>query len=389
MSTATATPAAPARPAVRVTADQDGPGYGHEFFRPRSAVWWLFCVLVALGTTGVSLAVAKSFTTARDSLLAIAPIFALTLVLFAVIVLWADPYRARRPWILLLATVFGATVPTWLGGHANEHILELAAKLLPWGVGADWGAAFAGPTSEEWGKTIGVLVIMLVASRTLTRPMHGLLVGAFVGLGFQIFENVSYAANNAPTDANSDFSGAFSVTLLRSTIGISSHWLYSAIIGVGVAYLLGRTVKHCSMMVRISAFAGLYAPGWVLHFLWNAPPVAALPWLGMPVKVVLALVCFVLVARIAWRQEREYLARAEQELRGSPLARELPAEYGQPAVTSAVGTRTQRRRGLKEARKAGGRRAVKQARRARAGYLDVLQAGGRRGTGVDELPASV
>lgn len=74
----------------------------------------------------------------------------------------------------------------------------------------------------------------------------------------------------------------------------------------------------------------------------------------MPVKVVLALVCFVLVARIAWRQEREYLARAEQELRGSPLVRELPAEYGQPAVTSAVGTRTQRRRGLKEARKAGG-----------------------------------
>lgn len=32
---------------------------------------------------------------------------------------------------------------------------------------------------------------------------------------------------------------------------------------------------------------------------------------------------------------------------------------------------------------------MKQARRARAGYLDVLQAWGRRGTGVDELPASV
>lgn len=151
MSTATVS----SRPAVRARADQDGPGHGHEFFRPRSAVWWLFCVLVALGTTGVSLAVAKSFTTAQDSLLAIAPIFALTLVLFAVVVLWADPYRARRPWILLLATVFGATVPTWLGGHANEHILELAAKLLPWGVGADWGPRSRGPRARSGARPSG------------------------------------------------------------------------------------------------------------------------------------------------------------------------------------------------------------------------------------------
>ena len=47
--------------------------------------------------------------------------------------------------------------------------------------GADRGAAFAGPASEEWAKMLGVVIIMLVASRTLRRSMHGLLVGAFVG----------------------------------------------------------------------------------------------------------------------------------------------------------------------------------------------------------------
>lgn len=229
------TPASPARRdlAVQDPTSLDGPGYKHEFFRPRSAVWWLFCILVGLGGPGVIFAVAKSFTAAKEPLLAIAPIFAVTLALFAVVVLWADPYRARRPWILTLAVVYGATVPTWLALHANEHLFALTAKLLPAGVGADWGAAVAGPTSEEWGKTLGVVIIMLVASRTLRRPMHGLLVGAFVGLGFQILENVSYAANNAPSNANDDFTGAFSVTLLRSAIGISSHWLYTAIIGVG------------------------------------------------------------------------------------------------------------------------------------------------------------
>lgn len=365
---------------------EDGPGYAHEFFRPRSAVWWLFCALVALGTLGVTLAVAQNFTAAKDSLFAIAPIFPITLAIFAALVLWADPYRARRPWILVLATVFGATVPTWLAVHANEHLFSLAAKLLPPGVGADWGAAVAGPTSEEWGKMLGVVLIVLIASRTLRRPMHGLLVGAFVGLGFQIFENVSYAANNAPTDANDDFAGAFGITLMRSVIGISSHWLYTGIIGVGVAYLLGRTVKRYSMVTRLLAFAGLFLLGWGLHFLWNAPTgTGSAAALAMPVKIVIALVAFILVARVAWKQEREYLAQAHAQLRATPAAASVPVDLDDAAVTSAAGTRKQRRRGLKDAREAGGRKNRRRVKKQRVAYLDALQAWGRRGTGVDEL----
>ncbi|MXN62709.1 PrsW family intramembrane metalloprotease [Bacillus sp. BGMRC0062] len=366
--------------------DREGPGYAHEFFRPHSAVWWLYCALVGLGGAAVTLSMAKSFTAAKESLFAVAPIFVITLFLFAAIVLWADPYRARRPWILVLATLFGATVPTWFAANANEHLFEVAAKLLPPGAGADWGAAVAGPTSEEWAKMLGVVIIMLVASRTLTRPMHGLLVGAFVGLGFQIFENVTYAATSAPSDANDDFTGAFNITLLRSVIGISSHWLYTAIVGVGVAYLLGRTVTRNSWVVRIGVFLGLFALGWGIHFLWNAPAQGIWAGLGMPVKIVVALVCFVLVARLAWKQEREYLAQADAQLRETPWARELPAEFEDSAVTSAAGTRKQRRCGLKEARKTGGRAHRKSVKRARNRYLDALQAWGRRGTGVDELP---
>ncbi|WP_240742531.1 PrsW family glutamic-type intramembrane protease [Dermacoccus nishinomiyaensis] len=69
----------------------------------------------------------------------------------------------------------------WLAMHANDHLFALSAKPLPEGKGADRGAAIAGPTSEERAKMLGVVIIMLVASRTLRRSMHGLLVGAFVG----------------------------------------------------------------------------------------------------------------------------------------------------------------------------------------------------------------
>ncbi|RKQ33759.1 PrsW family intramembrane metalloprotease [Kocuria tytonis] len=348
----------------RTPGHTDGPGYGHEFFRPRSAVWWLYCATVAVGTPGVVLAVSQTFTAAKDALFEVAPIFVVTLA---------------------LATVFGATVPTWLAVHANERLFAVAAKLLPPGAGADWGAAVAGPTREEWGKTLGVVIIMLVASRTLRRPMHGLLVGAFVGLGFQVFENISYAANNAPTDANDDFTGAFGVTVLRSVIGISSHWLYTGIIGVGVACLLGRTVRRHSMVFRVGAFAGSYVLGWGLHFLWNSPAPEELSVLAIPAKIAVALVCFVLVTRVAWRQERAYLAAAHDEVLASPAASRLEGAHDD-AVTSAAGTRAQRRRGLKDARRAGGRKNRKRVKRARVGYLDALQARGRRGTGVDERP---
>ena len=64
----------------------DGPAYGHEFFRPASAVWWLFCTAFAVGTTGISLQVAQSFNGAKESLWTIAPLFVVTFVIFVFIV---------------------------------------------------------------------------------------------------------------------------------------------------------------------------------------------------------------------------------------------------------------------------------------------------------------
>lgn len=378
------TPAAPraaatAQPPAPVAEASSGPAFGHEFFSPTSAVWWLFCAALAVGTPAISLLVADSFNGAKVSLWAIAPLFVLTFVVFVFVVLRADPYRARRPCVLMLATAFGATVPTWLAMHANNHLFALSAKLLPEGKGADWGAAIAGPTSEEWAKMLGVVIIMLVASRTLRRPMHGLLVGAFVGLGFQIFENVSYAANSAFSDANSDLSGALSVTLLRSIIGISSHWLYTGITGVGVAYLLGRSVRRVSMARRVLTFVGLFALGWGLHFLWNSPVPEGFDGPAIPLKIAVSVTAFLLVARHAWAQERHYLASARDALAAEGFV------AFDDVVASAAGTRKERKQGLKTARQVGGRAEKKRIKKVRQGYLDHLQAWGRRGTGVDEV----
>lgn len=367
----------------------DGPAFGHEFFHPRSAVWWLFCAALVVATPGIAMDMASPLRGAQGSLWTIAPLFVGTFAIFVWLALRADPYRARRRWILMLALAYGATVPTWLGVHANGHLSALSAKLLPTGDGADWSSAIAGPTSEEWGKMLGVVLIMLVASRTLRRPMHGLLVGSFVGLGFQIFENVTYAAHGAFSDANSDLRGALGVTVLRSVIGVSSHWLYTGISGVGVAFLLGRTVHRRSLGARIGVFLGLYLVAWGLHFFWNSPAAGVRAGVLLPVKMVLGVVAFLLVARAAWKQERVFLAEADAAVHRDGLVGSVP-----DGVRSAIGPRKQRRRQLRAVRRAvraetgsrkDARRAKKATKKARRRYLDTLQAWGRRGTGVDEL----
>lgn len=110
---------------------------------------------------------------------------------------------------------------------------------------------------------------------------------------------------------------------------------------------------------RIAAFAGLYLLGWSGHFLWNAPMSPLL----VPIEVALFLVLFVLVARWAWAQEREWLATVAE--RG-----ETPEDA---AVAAAIGPRKERRHTAKVVRREGGRAARRRLARKRRAYLDRLQ----------------
>lgn len=103
-------------------------------------------------------------------------------------------------------------------------------------------------------------------------------------------------------------------------------------------------------------------------------------------KIVITITIFILVARLAWSEERRYLAQAATGLREGGWGPTLDLDLADGTVTSAAGTRKERRKGLKEARKSGGRGRKKTVKTLRERYLDALQAWGRRGTGVDELP---
>ena len=105
-------------------------------------------------------------------------------------------YFEREPWWLIaFAAVWGGLIATGLALSANEAVQSLVTTAAGQDVAAQWGAAVAGPTDEEMLKGLGVGVSALLATRRMRSPVDGFILGAVVGLGFQVVEDIVYTAN--------------------------------------------------------------------------------------------------------------------------------------------------------------------------------------------------
>jgi hypothetical protein len=151
--------------------------------------------------------------------------------------------------------------------YANNAVISLWGKTYGQQFAADWAAALTAPFVEELAKGSGLILLLLLAPRLIRTAFDGLIVGAFLGLGFQIFEDVIYGINSAYNDFGSDAVGASARTsVMRVVVGVTSHWTYSAIFCAGVIYLIGRPDEP--RRVGRGLFLMVSAMG--LHGLWDA-----------------------------------------------------------------------------------------------------------------------
>lgn len=165
------------------------------------------------------------------------------------------------------------------------------------------------PFTEEIAKGVGLLLLVALASRLVRTAFDGFILGAFIGLGFQIFEDVLYALNSAASQFGADPVGAaISTIMLRMVFGVAAHTLYSAIFCAGLVYLLGRPAEPR----RVGRGLILMASAMLLHGLWDSA--AALSQgkaiLLFPLFVVMITAALVLVFRVfrmTVPRERQFL----------------------------------------------------------------------------------
>lgn len=256
-------------------------------------------------------------------------LFAAYAVPFVLVVQGLDYFEREPPPLLLAAFGWGGLVATSVAIPANTAAHDLLAKLASPAFANGWGPALVGPSLEEPVKVLGVVLIVLIAGAQMNSVVDGFVYGAFVGLGFQVVEDVMYAVKAVALAGRGDRIGpVVGVFLLRGFLGgLWSHTLFSALAGAGVAYL----VLHPNRRGLGYASAALLG-AWSCHALWNSPWLADGFGYGRPgvlagllVKGVPVLLVISMLARSAGRREAGFYLRRLVGEPGVATERELEA----------------------------------------------------------------
>ncbi|HEX4362527.1 MAG TPA: PrsW family glutamic-type intramembrane protease [Pseudonocardia sp.] len=191
-------------------------------------------------------------------------------VVLYLVVRWLDFPVRRSVLLLVLAVAWGGlvstslslTVETWVGGFLS--LFEPSPSTAIW-----LGATLVGIT-EESAKLLGVLAIVLVAPRLLSRATDGLIYGALVGLGFEEIENVVYAVRATNTSHFGDSVVPVIVQfLLRGLVaGWGLHIVWSALTGAGIAWAYLNRDKSKGTRITVAALA--FAVAGLCHMLWDS-----------------------------------------------------------------------------------------------------------------------
>lgn len=129
------------------------------------------------------------------------------------------------------------------------------------------------PLTEEPAKALGVVVVLLLAATRARTSLDGLVVGSFVGLGFEVVEDVVQSINNAINEyppGERDNLSSLAVDVVHEVVRRSwtGHIVITGIAGFAIAYAM--TTRGRSGIQRWSVAAGLMLLALAGHLLWNS-----------------------------------------------------------------------------------------------------------------------
>ncbi|MGW5875968.1 PrsW family intramembrane metalloprotease [Nocardiopsis terrae] len=249
------------------------------------------------------------------------------------------PVRAPGLASSLAALLWGATGAIGLALFTNSNLMSAWSRAGGLEFGTTWGAALTAPVNEELLKVTGVVLIAVMAPRAVRGPIDGFVIGALVGLGFQLVENFTYALNAIPMQGATD--GMLSVLqsffLRIGLTGLGSHWAMSAVAGTAVGVLAAVAWRPDARRAAGAALLLLLAMG--VHWFFDSPLLGSL--VGMLLKTLTVFVAAMAVyfaARHAYRgRVRRALAEEGEELgvrRSSAVA--LATRHGRRAELGRV-----------------------------------------------------
>jgi RsiW-degrading membrane proteinase PrsW (M82 family) len=287
--------------------DQSGWGEDFRLVQPHNLAFWVYCALVIAGAYVLSGQVSIAAAAYSGALVSGIVAFGLVAVAYLWFIRYEDRYTTVPPRLAGAGFVWGFVAATGAFALlANGAVIDLYAKIFGASFAFDWGPALAAPIDEELAKGAGVVLLVALAPRLIRSPFDGLILGAFVGLGFQISEDISYAWIGAANSFN-DVGAAWSTIIVRTLASIPSHWMYTAIFGAGLVWFVGRP----DVPARRGLGAALMLTALLMHGVWDASAAIAgnsvFGWI-VPLTVATALISvFVWIYKTTQPIEREWM----------------------------------------------------------------------------------
>ena len=348
-----------------------GWGARFDFFQPHNACLWVYLGLVVSGLWFVVNTVkgtGGAFDEAYATALVSSALFAAAFLAF---LRHADRWERTPPALALAAFLgggFGATFAIAIVG--NGALMSIYSKVFGEAWATDWEAGLTAPFVEETSKGAIFVLLLGLAPVVIRTASDGLMVGAYVGLGFQIVEDILYAQNSAFAEFGAHQSDAVLHTfLLRAVTGIPSHALYTALFGAGVIYALGTPAQPR----RLARGIALMLSAMLIHGVWDSSAAIGGPvFVGLILLATTVFSLLALLVAIRWAGGRERMFMREI------MAPEVDAgTISEAELDALAGDRKARRAAVKTRAKGVSRRREKHVlRAARDLAADLAVAGG-------------
>ena len=352
-----------------------GWGAPFHFVQPHNACFWVYLAMVAAGLWYLFSSVAgtaRVYAAANITAVLTAAVFCGVFLLF----LHRADHWERTPGRLAVAAFviggFGSTFAIAIVG--NAALMSLYTKLLGQAWAEDWKAGLTAPFVEETAKGAGFLLVMGLAPVVVRTVYDGLIVGAYVGLGFQVVEDMLYGSNAAAAHFGADqVQSVLSTFAVRALTGVASHALYTAVFAAGLIYLIGtraqprRPVR--GLVLVLSAM--------LLHGVWDSAGALSrgtvLTFAVMLLTTIFAVVALTVAIRLGAGRERRFMhdLMAPEVTNGTITETELAA---------LSGYRRQRRAALRSRATGVSRHRERRVLRAARDLADDIAAAGGRET---------
>jgi RsiW-degrading membrane proteinase PrsW (M82 family) len=184
------------------------------------------------------------------------------------LVLFVRP--ARRAQVLglgaLLALAWGGLAAIDIAVRANSALVEIAAHASA-ELDSTWTNVFLAPIVEETLKTLGIVMLAFLPAARRFGPAAGLVIGALVGVSFQVVENEVFTLQEMWKAPGAEVAVLAEMLFIRGIVGVFSHLVYSGAIGAAIGWqLAGPTTGRWR---RLGVTVGVFILMVALHALGN------------------------------------------------------------------------------------------------------------------------